>query len=148
MDAFYTDIKISKYIPPAARNKDGSGMVTVSALVGTGAVLPVFPASLLTSLGIEPTEKTRFRRSDGSRVTYPQGTALIAVGDGQAPCPVIFGPEGRFVLGKLALENLFLEIDDAGKSLIPKEYSLLVSVLSDDDYTEAIRLAPALTESK
>ena len=141
--AFYTDIKISKYFPTADRKPDGAGMATVSAQVGTGAMFPVFPASLLTSLGIEPQEKTRFRRSDGSSATYPQGTALIKIGDAAGPCPVIFGPEGRFVLGKLALENLFLEIDDAGKSLVRKKYSLLVSVISDDDYDDAITPAPA-----
>ena len=144
MAAFYTDIKISKYIPPADRNPDGSGMATVSALAGTGAKFPVFPASLLTSLGIEPQEKTRFRRADGSIVTYQQGSALIKIGDAAGPCPVIFGPEGRFVLGKLALENLLLEIDDAGKSLVRKEYSLLVSVLPDYDDDDAAAAADAI----
>lgn len=144
MGAFSVDIKISKYIPPQARQAGDYKMTTVSALAGTGSVFSMFPASLLTELGIVAHREQTFVNG----VIHDMGTALIAIGNGQAPCPVIFGPEGRFVLGKLALENLFLEIDDAGKSLIPKEYSLLVSVLPDDDDDEAIRPAPALMEAK
>ena len=128
MAAFSVDIRIGEYIPTAPCGADNSRLANVSAQAGTGAVFSMFPASLLARLGVVAHREQAF--VDGA--THAMGTALIAIGKHQAPCPVIFGPEGRFVLGKLALENLFLEIDDAGKNLVPKKYSLLVGIIDDE----------------
>lgn len=153
MRGFSVDIKISKYIPQPARQAGDYKVTSVSALAGTGAVLSMFPASLLAELGVVAHRQQRF--VDGA--THDMGTVLIKIGDAAGPCPVIFGPEGRFVLGKLALENLLLEIDDAGKSLVRKKYSLLVSVLPDYDDDDAaadaairptMGLSPALLEAE
>ena len=108
-------------------------MATVSALVGTGALFSIFPESFLLEQGIAPDRRSKYRQADGSVVEYGETTAILAIGDAESVCPVIFGPEGRFVLGKTALENLFLRIDEAGERLVPLEYGLLVGIVPVDD---------------
>lgn len=133
MGTFYQKVKIGKYAPAAVRESGDYRMATVSALVGTGALFSIFPESFLLEQGIAPESRSKYRQADGSVVEYGETTAILAIGDAESVCPVIFGPEGRFVLGKTALENLFLRIDDAGERLVPLDYGLLVGIVPVDD---------------
>ena len=133
MGTFYQTVKVGKYAPAAVRTSDDYRMATVSALVGTGALFSIFPESFLLEQGIAPERRSKYRQADDTVVEYGETTAILAIGDAESVCPVIFGPEGRFVLGKTALENLFLRVDDAGECLVPLEYGLLVGIVPVDD---------------
>ena len=133
MGTFYQPVKVGKYAPPAVRASDNYRTATVPALVGAGALFSIFPESFLLELGIAPESRRKYRQADGSLVEYGETTAMLAIGDAESICPVIFGPEGRFVLGKTALENLFLRIDDAGERLVPLEHGLLVGIVPVDN---------------
>ena len=135
MGTFYQPVKIGKYAPAAVRESDDYRTATVPALVGAGALFSIFPESFLLDLGILPESRRKYRQANGSVVEYGETTAMLAIGDAESVCPVIFGPEGRFVLGKTALENLFLRIDDAGERLVPLQHGLLVGIVPADDAT-------------
>lgn len=132
MGTFYQTVKVGKYAPAAVRESNDYRMATVSALVGTGALFSIFPESFLLGQGIAPERRSKYRQADGSVVEYGETTAILAIGDAESVCPVIFGPEGRFVLGKTVLENLFLRVDEAGERLVPLEYGLLVGIVPVD----------------
>ena len=133
MGTFYQTVKVGKYAPAAVRESDDYRMATASVLVGAGALFSIFPASFLLEQGIAPEQWRKYRQAEGSVVEYGETTVILAIGDAESICPVIFGPAGRFVLGKTALENLFLRIDDAGERLVPMDYGLLVGIVPADD---------------
>lgn len=133
MGTFYQTVKVGKYAPAAVRASDDYRMATVSELVGTGALFSIFPESFLLEQGIAPERRSKYRQADSRVVEYGEITAILAIGDAESVCPVIFGPEGRFVLGKTALENLFLRVDEAGERLVPLEYGLLVGIVPVDE---------------
>ena len=92
----------------------GGKATTVKAVVDTGAAHSILPASLLTGLGIEPSEQYCFTRADGSRVSYGCGSARFHIAGGEWQCPVLFGPENAFVLGRSTRAIFNLEVDPAG----------------------------------
>ena len=79
--------------------------VSVPALVDTGAGHTMLPASLLSGLGIAPLPRRfPFLMADGREVAYHMAYALLTVDGNTMRCPVIAGPEGRFLLGASTLE--------------------------------------------
>ena len=48
--------------------------------------------------------------------------ARFSIGDYQRSCPVIFGPEGNYLLGASTLEVFNLVVDPAGEQLLPAEW--------------------------
>jgi hypothetical protein len=119
MATFQVPIKVGKYAPVINGARDCGELEPVSALVDRDAGFSIFPESFLMSLGVEPRERTKFKRRDGSIAEYNEGTALLEIGDEQWPCPVIFGPEGRYVLGRTALSAFGLQVSPDGKRLEP-----------------------------
>ena len=97
----------------------GDDPVAVTALVDTGATHSMMPASLLHGLGITPTRQRTFTMADGRTETYDIGAAIITVGEEVMPCPVIFGREGRYLLGATTLENFDLAVDPVNQKLTP-----------------------------
>ncbi len=118
MEMLYVEIGVGK--------SNGVEFTPVSALVGSGAVYVMLPASLLTALGVEPQRKQRL--DDG--VEYDVGTARIAIDSQKWHCPVVFGPEDCYILGKLALEIFRLRIDSTGERLEPVEEILMVGAVA------------------
>lgn len=100
---------------------------TVTALVDTGATLTVAPASLLHSLGIQPTQRWRFQLGDGRIVEWPAGDARVTVEGRTAPTLVVFGEEDvESTLGVVVLETVGLTIDPGPPGrLIPKDALLM-----------------------
>ena len=101
----------------------GGDLHPVSALVDTGATHSMMPASLLAALSLTPLKQVRFRIANGERVEYGVGEARFRIEDQVRTCPVIFGPEGRYLLGATTLEILDLMVDPTAPnpSLIPLE---------------------------
>lgn len=106
---------------------NGGDLHPVSALVDTGATHSMMPESLLTSLNLQPTRRQRFRMADGSRVEYSRGQARFRINNDENTCPVIFGPEDRFLLGATTLEIFDLMVDPTAPNprLVPVEELLL-----------------------
>lgn len=98
---------------------DGGNPIEVAALVDTGATHSMLPASLLNGLGVTPTRQRTCTVADGRTETYEIGAAMISVGGEVMPCPVIFGGEGRFLLGSTTLENFDLAADPVNQKLKP-----------------------------
>ena len=101
----------------------GGDLHPVSALVDAGATHSMMPESLLMALSLAPLKQVRFRIANGGRIEYGVGEARFSVQGQQRTCPVIFGPEGRFLLGATTLENLDLMVDPSAPNprLIPLE---------------------------
>ena len=101
---------------------DGGDLAPVHPVVDTGAAHSMLPASLMMQLRIEPEQQLGFILADGSRVRYGYGMARFSIGDYQRSCPVIFGPEGNYLLGASTLEVFNLVVDPAGEQLLPAEW--------------------------
>ena len=82
----------------------------------------MMPESLLESLRLTPLETQSFVLADGRKVEYGYGMARIAIEGKERPCPVIFGPEGNYLLGASTLEIFDLVVDPAGERLAPSEW--------------------------
>ena len=98
----------------------GAGELTpVSAMVDTGSAHSMLPASLLTRLNIAPLERFVYELADGSAVEYDYGMARLGLnGSPERYCPVIFGPEGQYLVGATTLAVFNLTADPAAGTLI------------------------------
>ncbi len=98
-------------------------LTPVSALVDTGAVHAMLPASLLERLGVAPLDTIEYGLADGSRVAYDYGMARLGLnGQPERYCPVIFGPEREYLVGATTLEIFNLMVDPVEGKLIPRVY--------------------------
>ena len=100
---------------------DVGDMIEVEAMVDTGAIHSMFPASLLRQLHIEPMRNYTFSIADGSLVEYPYGEARVQINDEFRTCSVIFGPDDEALIGATTLENFNLAVDPVGQRLAPAE---------------------------
>ncbi len=100
-------------------NLGGGDLVEVSALVDTGALHTVLPESLLTQLNIHPIVERSFRFADGYEEVLGVGQVLIALQGEEWACPVIFGHEGKYLMGATTLEAFDLGVDPSNKELVP-----------------------------
>ena len=98
----------------------GAGELTpVLAMVDTGSAHSMLPASLLTRLGLAPLERFAYELADGSWVEYDFGMARFGLnGNPERYCPVIFGPEGQYLVGATTLEFFNLLVDPVDGTLI------------------------------
>lgn len=119
MATFQVPVKIGKYAPVVSGARNCGDMASVPALVDNTPGFSMFPASLLTKLGVEPLGRARFDEVDGGISEYHTGTALLEVAGKQRPCQVIFGPEGQCLLRKGTLGAFGLQVDSEGAGLEP-----------------------------
>ena len=111
MGTFNADVTISPV--------DFSAGETVTALVDTGATCSMAPASLLRQLGIEPAQVLEFEIAGGEIVEYQTGWAGFSAVGRTGVARIIFGPEGEYILGATALEDLALMVDPVNYRLVP-----------------------------
>lgn len=138
MAAIQVPVKIGKYAPIVNGVRDCGELAAVSALVDDAPGFAVFPASLLSGLGIEPQERARFAEVDGGAAVYGVGSALLEIAGDQAPCQVIFGPEGRSVLRRATLLAFGLQVAPDGAGLEPAVlYLPSLIAISDDAQDES-----------
>ena len=99
---------------------DGEKPVTVSPLVDTGATHSMMPTSLLNRLGVATeSDSERLRWPTAGRRPTTSARPMFSVGAEVMPCPVIFGREGRYLLGATTLENFDLAVDPVNQKLTP-----------------------------
>ena len=103
-------------------NLEGGNLAPVRLVVDTGAAHSMLPASLMAQLRIMPHQELGFILADGSRVRYGYGFARLGIAGDARPAPVIFGPEGNYLLGTSTLDAFNLLVDPAGERLLPAEW--------------------------
>ncbi|CAI8028094.1 hypothetical protein GBAR_LOCUS16014 [Geodia barretti] len=112
--------KVGVFEVPLGIGSPGEGEPTlVSALVDTGAIHSMIPASLLSQLQVAPLEKFSYALADGGEVKYDFGMARLGIADyPERYCPVIFGPEDQYLIGATTLEFFNLMVDPVEGKLI------------------------------
>ncbi len=100
-------------------NPAGGDFVEIDALVDTGALDSMFPASLLAELRLLPLRTYTYILADGSSIELPYGQAAMEINGETRICPVVFGPGDEALLGATALEIFKLLVDSNRKSLVP-----------------------------
>src|SRR5688500_16527639 len=78
--------------------RPGEPRALPSVLVGTGAELSWFPASVLESLGIERYGVRRFRQADGTVLDRWTGAAFVHAAGTRTTDDVVFGEPNDLVL--------------------------------------------------
>ncbi len=105
MNGIYVDLDIASAAAPSAASK------TVRALVDAGAMLSVFPASVLDELGVARIARRRFLGFNGPVVRHTGGV-VMRYEDSVAGVTVIFGAEDDpAIMGVTALESLGYQVD-------------------------------------
>ena len=79
----------------------------------------MLPESLLNALGVRTVRKQLIKFASGKIEMCDIGAVWIAYNAEKMVCPVIFGPEGEYLLGFLTPGFLSLEVDPIGKKLVP-----------------------------
>ena len=107
--------------PLQISNLTGDRSSEVEAMVDTGAIFTMLPASLLREMGISPTRKDIFELADGSRVEMDIGEMRVRSNGHSAVTPVIFGADDSTpLIGAVTLEELLLVVDPVGQKLVPR----------------------------
>ena len=101
-------------------DRQGEQFEEVEALVDTGAVTTMLPASMLRRLGVIPTRSQVFAYAGGEEVELGMAETKIRIGDRLTTSWVIFGEEGAApLLGSYTLQGLLLGVDPYAQRLIP-----------------------------
>lgn len=107
-------------VPLQVGDLAGQQFIEDTALVDTGSTYSVFPADVLTKLGVEPVGRRPFQLADDSIVEYEVGEARIGLDGDERTIPVVFGPGGVTpLLGATALEIFLLAVDPVRRRLVP-----------------------------
>ncbi len=106
--------------PVTLTSFDGGNSVELEALVDTGASYSVFPATVLTNLGVTPAERGQFEYGDGRLVELDLGQHWITIDGRRTVTWSIFGEdESTFLVGSYTLEGVRLGVDPYSRRLIP-----------------------------
>jgi len=100
--------------------------VEVEFVADAGAIYTVIPRGIADKLGLEITDRHRFRAAGGDVVEYPVAEAYIVVEGRGATSLVVVGPENVTpLLGVTTLELLGYQVDHITGRLKPAELMLL-----------------------
>jgi predicted aspartyl protease len=112
MELFHVTARLTG---PTGRGEDAR------LLVDTGATLVVVPRALAERLELTPTRSQTVVIAGGQRAVWPIAEARLSLGDVEVTTPCFIAPEGPALLGAVALESLFLDVDPVAKRLVPVE---------------------------
>lgn len=116
----FIKVRFEVFNPIDPRNR-----VEVEGVVDTGAIYSVIPRKVLSSLGVKPIERRRFR-AFGGYVERDVGEIGVEVMGRRRTVTVIFGEsDDMIVLGVTALEALGLEVDPVRGTLREAELLML-----------------------
>ena len=109
-------------IPIEIGDTAGERWATMDALVDTGAFITSVPASVLRSLGVQPTGTRRVRFGQGEVRELDYAQTWLRCDDQEIMTFVLFNEEGTTpLLGAYALEGLFVAVDPVEQRLVPLE---------------------------
>ncbi len=113
---FYADFTL--------RNPERTHARDLNGLVDTGSSYTMIPAAIMAELGIEPDQTKWFLLANGDTQDFPVGWARIELDGQEDNVQIVFGPEGRVLLGSIALETFALAVDAKNHRLIPADLFL------------------------
>ena len=116
-------------------NLNGGAAAVVSMAVDSTADHSMLPASMLGELGIVPKRRLVFTLPDGISREYDYRFASFGINGNEAPCPILFGPDGVFTLGASALAAFNLEENPGGDGLAPARWLSLGDAFRGGDST-------------
>jgi len=97
--------------------------VTVRMLVDTGATFSVIPKGLAQTIDVKRLRRpVTIELADGRRVKFDAATAIIRIGDREAPATVLIGDVAEPILGVETLEALGLAVDTRRRRLTPSRH--------------------------
>jgi predicted aspartyl protease len=99
---------------------EGGDLAQASAMVDTGSIHTILPIGFLEGLRVRPDRTGTFEIADGTEVEYGYGIARISIDGDEWACPVIFGPEGQYLVGATTLEIFGLAVNPRGERLTPR----------------------------
>lgn len=108
------------YVPARLTGPTGHA-ATVDLLVDTGATLLVVPRPLANELELTTVREQPVQIAGGRREVWPVAEVRVAFEGREATTPCFISPDGRALLGAVALESLFLAVDPVAKRLVPVE---------------------------
>lgn len=112
MGTFYEKIEVGDI--------NGQRFEQMDALVDTGAMTTVIPASILRRLGVEPVKSEVFEYAGDQEVELDMAYATVRVNGRETITWVIFGEETASpLLGAYTLSGVFLGVDPYAQRLIP-----------------------------
>ena len=100
---------------------NGGTLIPIRAMVDSGSIHSMLPESLLAQLNVSPLQQRSYVLADRSRREYGFGYVNIDVDGLTLPCPVIFGPDDKYLLGATTLEAFELMVDPVAGDLVPRE---------------------------
>lgn len=113
---FYADFTL--------RNPERTHARDLNGLVDTGSSYTMIPAAIMAELGIAPDQTKWFLLANGDTQDFPVGWARIELDGQEDNVQIVFGPEGRVLLGSIALETFALAVDAKNHRLIPADLFL------------------------
>ena len=106
-------------IPIGIGHPESGDLQVIDAVVDTGAIDSMVPASFLEQLHVRPMWSILCVLADGTEREYGRGIARLAIENMEAPCPVLFGNEdSECLLGATALEIFDLMVDPGEQRLV------------------------------
>lgn len=107
-------------VPLEIGDIDAQRFERVDALVDTGAIYSVAPASILRRLDVVPLARRRFELADGSSIERDIGQTWTRLDGARYIVPIVFGEEGAHtILGAVTLEIFGLGVDPVNSRLVP-----------------------------
>ena len=107
-------------IPVEIGSWDRTEFETVDALVDSGATYTFIPTSLLTKLGVIPSESMVLEMADGTVIEREMAWAYVRLDGRLAPTIVVFADDNAApLLGAFTLEAFRLGIDPVNARLMP-----------------------------
>ena len=101
-------------------NVDGGRSLDVEAVVDTGTLFTMVPASLLRELGVSPIDRFPLVLQDGRRMECDLGRAIATAEGRSIHTLVLFGEDNdRPRLGTYTLDGLRLAVDPVRGRLVP-----------------------------
>jgi predicted aspartyl protease len=106
--------------PVSARLEGPTGRrESVDLPVDTGATFLVVPRDLAERLELRPTRNCPIETAGGRQETWPLAEVRLALDGLEVTTPCLIAPDGKALLGAVALESLLLAVDPVAKRLIP-----------------------------
>ena len=113
-------------VPIEIGDSEGTRFEQVDALVDTGATFTMVPASVLRSLGLEPSERGALELADGSLQEFDIAETRLRINGQETSTVVVFGSDDMMpLLGAYTLERVRLAVDSAVQRLIRVPWRLM-----------------------
>lgn len=126
-------------VPMSIGDPQGENWIEMDALVGASASVTSVPGSLLRELAVAPVSSQQFRFAQCEQRRMDMGRTWISVKGREEVAFAVFNDEGTSpLLGALALETLFLDVDPVEQKPIPVDGYMMSPVFWWTDASDSL----------